>query len=184
MKIISLFTSCARWRINKVTFIFLMCLAMPAFSQSSLKTVDRLKVAYIYNFAKFIDLSKNSDNVIYLCVAGDDELSQALKSLNGKLAKEKEIVVVQPVTIDEYKSCTIVFVSLSFSSKIEPIAKMLPFNQFLLVSDVRRAIDKGAHVALMSQDDRVDFDVNLAGLKMSNLKASSQMLKLARSVVR
>ena len=51
-------------------------------------------------------------------------------------------------------------------------------------SDGRHALDQGAHLALLFNDDRVEFDVNLLGLQKSNIRASSQMLKLARTVVR
>jgi len=34
---------------------------------------------------------------------------------------------------------------------------------------------------LASAEDRIEFDVNLAMLQRANLRASSQMLKLARS---
>jgi hypothetical protein len=54
----------------------------------------------------------------------------------------------------------------------------------LLISDGRQAIDQGAHLALLHNDDRVEFDVNLLNLQKSNIRASSQMLKLARVVVR
>jgi hypothetical protein len=39
-------------------------------------------------------------------------------------------------------------------------------------------------LALLHNDDRVEFDVNLLNLQKSNIRASSQMLKLARVVVR
>jgi hypothetical protein len=54
----------------------------------------------------------------------------------------------------------------------------------LLISDGRQAVDQGAHLALLHNDDRVEFDVNLLNLQKSNIRASSQMLKLARVVVR
>ena len=54
----------------------------------------------------------------------------------------------------------------------------------LLVSDARQAMDQGAHLSLIFNDDRVEFDVNLLNLQKSSIKASSQMLKLARVVIR
>jgi hypothetical protein len=54
----------------------------------------------------------------------------------------------------------------------------------LLISDDRLAVDQGAHLVLLHNDDRVEFEVNLHNLQKSNLRASSQMLKLARTVIR
>ena len=64
------------------------------------------------------------------------------------------------------------------------MARQLGNSQVLLVSDARQAMDLGAHLSLIFNEDRVEFDVNLLNLQTSNIKASSQMLKLARVVIR
>ncbi|MFY8193424.1 MAG: YfiR family protein, partial [Limnohabitans sp.] len=64
------------------------------------------------------------------------------------------------------------------------VVKQLGNAPVLLISDDRQAVDQGAHLGLLHNDDRVEFEVNLLSLQKSNLRASSQMLKLARTVVR
>lgn len=76
------------------------------------------------------------------------------------------------------------FVGDSDVRLLSTVARQLGGAQVLLVSDARQAMDQGAHLSLLFNDDRVEFDVNLLNLQKSNIKASSQMLKLARVVIR
>lgn len=76
------------------------------------------------------------------------------------------------------------FVGDSDVRLLSAVARQLGNSQVLLVSDARQAMDLGAHLSLIFNEDRVEFDVNLLNLQKSNIKASSQMLKLARVVIR
>lgn len=76
------------------------------------------------------------------------------------------------------------FVGDSDVRLLSTVARQLGNSQVLLVSDARQAMDLGAHLSLIFNEDRVEFDVNLLNLQKSNIKASSQMLKLARVVIR
>ena len=76
------------------------------------------------------------------------------------------------------------FIGESDARLLSAAARQLGNSQVLLVSDARQAMDLGAHLSLIFSDDRVEFDVNLLNLQKSNIKASSQMLKLARAVIR
>ncbi len=162
--------------------------SLTAYAQNAVQTVDRIKIAYVYNFAKFVDLPHPSENhqdkALRVCVSGRDELSAGMAALNRRMAQGREIVVRKDPSFEQLKDCAIVFVSESDARFLPAVARQMNGASFLLVSDARHALDQGAHLALMHQDDRVDFDVNLQSLQRSNLKASSQMLKLARVVLR
>ena len=161
-----------------------MCLAWPALAQTAGQTVDRIKAAYVYNFAKFVELPSADDKSIRLCVLGKDDLSGAMLSLNRRMAQGREIVVRKDVPLDQLKDCSMVFVSETDARQLPAVVRQLSGAPVLLVSDGRQAVDQGAHLALLFNDDRVEFDVNLLSLQKSNIRASSQMLKLARTVVR
>lgn len=161
-----------------------MGLTLPALAQSAGQTVDRIKTAYVYNFAKFVELPSTDDGLIRLCVLGKDDLSGAMLSLNRRMAQGREIVVSKDVTLDQLKDCSMVFVSEADSRQLPAVVRLLSGAPVLLVSDGRQAVDQGAHLALLFNDDRVEFDVNLLSLQKSKIHASSQMLKLARMVVR
>jgi hypothetical protein len=100
------------------------------------------------------------------------------------MAQGREIVVRKEVPLDQLKDCRMVCVSETDARQLPAVVRQLSGAPVLLVSDGRQAVDQGAHLALLFNDDRVEFDVNLLSLQKSNIRASSQMLKLARTVVR
>lgn len=159
------------------------CLAQPVAAQSPSPTVDRIKTAYVYNFAKFVEFSADEKN-IRMCVPGRDDLGGTMLSLNRRMAQGREILVRKEVPLEQLKDCHMVFVSETEARMLPSVVRQLGNAQVLLVSDGRQAVEQGAHLALIYNDDRVEFDVNLLSLQKSNIKASSQMLKLARLVVK
>ena len=155
-----------------------------AAAQPIAQTVDRIKAAYVFNFAKFVELPGADDKFIRVCVLGRDDLNGAMLSLNRRMAQGREIQVRKDVTLDQVKDCSMVFVGESDARLLPLLARQLGTSSVLLVSDARQAMDHGAHLSMVFNDDRVEFDVNLLNLQKSSIKASSQMLKLARVVVR
>jgi hypothetical protein len=93
-------------------------------------------------------------------------------------------MVRKEVPLDQLKDCSMVFVAEADVRLLPAVVRQLGTVPVLLVSDGRQAVDQGVHLALLHNDDRVEFDVSLVNLQKSNIKASSQMLKLARVVVR
>jgi hypothetical protein len=105
-------------------------------------------------------------------------------SLNRRAAQGREITVRKEVPLEQLRDCSMVFVAEVDARLLPTVVRQLGSVPVLLISDGRQAIDQGAHLALLHNDDRVEFDVNLLNLQKSNIRASSQMLKLARVVVR
>ncbi|MGV0961123.1 MAG: YfiR family protein [Limnohabitans sp.] len=159
-------------------------LALAVGAQPAAQTADRIKAAYVYNFAKFVEMTGTDDKSIRLCVLGKDDLNGAMLSLNRRMAQGREIVVRKDVPLDQIKDCAMAFVGENDARLLYAVARQVGNAQVLLVSDARQAMDLGAHLSLIFNDDRVEFDVNLLNLQKSNIKASSQMLKLARVVIR
>ncbi len=159
-------------------------LVLPALAQTSGQAVDRIKTAYLYNFAKFVELPLPDEKSIRVCIFGKDDLNGAMLSLNRRTAQGREITVRKEVPLDQLRDCSMVFVAEVDARLLPAVVRQLGSVPVLLISDGRQAVDQGAHLALLHNDDRVEFDVNLLNLQKSNIRASSQMLKLARVVVR
>ena len=171
---------CHLWVIGLI--VCLSCNLVAA--QPTGQTVDRIKAAYVFNFAKFVELPVSDEKILKMCVVGRDDLNGAMLSLNRRVAQGREIMVRKDVSVDQAKDCAMVFVGESDARLLPLLVRQLGSASVLLVSDARQAMDQGAHLSMVFNDDRVEFDVNLLNLQKSSIKASSQMLKLARVVVR
>lgn len=160
----------------------LVSVAVGAQAQSANSMAEyRVKAAYIYNFAKYVDWPGMESKEFRVCTAGRDDLGGALSALDRRSAQGREIQVRQNVAWDQLKDCQIIFVGDRDSKLLSSVVRQLLGTPVLIVSDNQQAVEAGAHIALASAEDRVEFDVNLANLQRANLKASSQMLKLART---
>jgi hypothetical protein len=141
----------------------------------------RVKAAYIFNFAKYVDWPVADSKQFQVCSAGRDDLGGALSALDNRLVQGRAIQVRQNVAMDQLKDCQIIFVGERDSKMLSSVVRQMLGTPVLIVTDNQQTVEAGAHIILASAEDRVEFDVNLATLQRSNLKASSQMLKLARN---
>ena len=179
---IHLLQSMARQLCRGTGLVFVAWTAFGVQAQSANSMAEyRVKAAYIYNFAKYVDWPGVESKDFRVCSAGRDDLGGALFALDRRLAQGREIQVRQNVALDQLKDCQIIFVGDRDNKLLASVVRQLGGAPVLIVSDNQQAVDAGAHIALASAEDRVEFDVNLANLQRANLKASSQMLKLART---
>ena len=156
--------------------------ALTAHAQSANSMAEfRVKAAYIFNFAKYVDWPVADSKQFQVCSAGRDDLGGALSALDNRLVQGRVIQVRQNVAMDQLKDCQIIFVGERDSKLLTSVVRQMLGTPVLIVSDNQQTVEAGAHIILASAEDRVEFDVNLATLQRSNLKASSQMLKLARN---
>ena len=61
-------------------------LALAVNAQPEAQTADRIKAAYVYNFAKFVEMTGADDKAIRLCVAPRKPLKY---QFNRRLAEQK-----------------------------------------------------------------------------------------------
>jgi hypothetical protein len=177
-----LLSTCARKACAGLFWALTAAGALPALAQSANTIAEyRVKAAYIYNFAKYVDWPGIESKELNVCTSARDDLGGALLALDRRSAQGREIQVRQNVAMDQLKGCQIIFVGERESKLLTSIVRQMWGTPVLIVSDNPQAVEAGAHITLASAEDRVEFDVNLATLQRSNLKASSQMLKLART---
>jgi hypothetical protein len=156
-------------------------LTSQAQSQGS-NTENRLKVAFVYNFAKYVEwVSSENKNYLAICLIGKEDLNGAFNALNGRSTQGKEIQVKRNITADQVKDCQIVYVPEAEAKLIPTVMKNTSTSSILVVTDAKAQADSVGHIHLDTVEDRIQFDVNLPLMQKSNLKASSEMLKLARS---
>jgi hypothetical protein len=144
----------------------------------------RLKVAFLFNFAKFVTWPEpefSAQPAINLCIAGESGLGDALNALKSKSAQGKEVVIKRDVKIEQLKNCHIAFIGESEKSRLPQVLAAVGTG-VLTVSDIAAFVDAGGIVGLVTADNKVGFDVNLEAAQSADLKLSAQLLKVARAV--
>lgn len=177
------------YRFNLRIYLLLSAILM-LFDQMSLAAAeaeaeaeDKLLLAYIYNLGKFIAWPSTvlaEDASINICFYGQTSFST--DSLNEKSIKNHPISTDQVARGGDLNHCHIVYIADSEHIYFRPILQKLQGKSILTISQSDNFIDAGGMVALVYSDQKLRFDIQKSVIDAANLKASSQILRLARKV--
>lgn len=146
----------------------------------------QVKAAMLYNLVKFVDWpQKSAGNDLApfkSCVIGKNPFGPALDSLNGKTVKGRKLLSVQLSRIDEISACQMLFISGSEKRKLAEILETAHRHNVLTISDIERFAASGGMIGLVDIEGKVRLEANLDAVRQTDLKISSQLLKLARIV--
>ena len=147
----------------------------------------QLKAAFLYNFVKFVewpaeDLA-DSDGIISLCVFGEDPFGPVLdKTIEGKTAKGKDLVIRRLTAVEEMRSCQVVFISSLAKDHPPELLNALDDSAVLTVGEMEGFTGMGGVANFVIDKDKVRFEINVDAADRAGLKISSKLLKLSRIV--
>lgn len=157
----------------------------PALADNGLSEYQ-VKAAFIYNFAKYLEWPAESfatkDAPIQLCLVGRDVFGAPLAAIEGRKAQGRELRVRRGVAGDEIRTCHIAFVTYTEERRVAALLAQAAGFPVLTMSDIEDFAQSGGAVGFVNADQRVQFEINLQTLQRSNLRLSSEVLKLARVV--
>jgi hypothetical protein len=147
-------------------------------------SVDELKAAYLFNFAKFVEWpAQAAGTPLRICVFGRDTLAAPLSALDGKEARGRTVRVLSSVTLDQATSCDLLFVTRSEERRLRTVLQQVAGRPVVTVSDIERFAAEGGAVEFVNSSGKLRFDINLDVLRQAGLKVSSQLLGVARTVM-
>ena len=164
-------------------------LAGAAVRPASAQRVDeyRLKAAVLYNLTKFVDWPADAfpsaKAPFVICVLGADPFGPVLEeSLAGRLVGSRAIVAKRIAEIEA--GCHVLFVSNSEIRRLPSIMDRLRDASVLTVGELSGFVDRGGVIGLVTEDDRVTFEINAAAAAHARLKISARLMALAASIRR
>ena len=116
---------------------------------SASTSLTLIKVAYLYNFAKFIEWPPEAlgeaHTSFVICMLGTDMTEGALPTLQGKSLKGKKVMVkyFARATDVQPEACRILFVSTSERDRIHRIITLLAKRPVLTVGDAKGFAQQG-----------------------------------------
>lgn len=148
---------------------------------------QQIKAGFVLNFARYVEWPEQAfagkEAPLILCVLGRDPFGGALSAIERRSVQGRELRVRRDVLAEDTRGCHVLFVSDSEARRLAPILRQVAGNPILTVSDIEGFTDAGGGIGMTHGDERLQFEVNLDALQQGRLKASSQLLKLARSVL-
>jgi hypothetical protein len=171
--------------------IVMIVLANPLIGAMSAERVDeyRVKAAFLYNFAKFIDWPpeafRSSGQPFGICVLGEDPFGHGLDDIvSGRTISGRSIVIRRISDAREADVCHILFVSSSLSKRSLSILAAEKMPGVLRVGECAKSASREAIILFTLDGGKVRFEIDLIAAERQNLRISSKLLTLASFVRR
>ena len=149
----------------------------------------RVKAAFLYNFAKFVEWPPqafpSASTPLAICVLGPNPFGRSLEeAVDGKIVDDRKLVVRQFADIRQVAGCHILFVSSPERKFLRAILADLRESGVLTVGETAGFTAEGGVITLQLEGDRVRFEINLDAAGRQKLLISSKLLSLARIVTK
>src|SRR6202008_4429438 len=139
-------------RCYKAGLILCLLLASAA-GQVQRADEDRVKAAYLYNFAKFVEWPSTSfsgsGSPMLICSIGDERLAEALQQTTyGKHAQGRSIEIKELAGVNDVKPCRILLIAFRDKERIAPILRSAQLANILAVGQSEEFIRLGGIINL------------------------------------
>lgn len=193
-----------RWFVQ--SFVILgWLLASDAYAES--QTVQykeyEVKAAFMYNFLKFVDwpgekMSRSGKQIV-IGIIGDDPFGPAVDVFKDKTVEDHSLVIkrfegLQRINemserdrqqkVEELKGCCLLFICSSEQMKIREIIDIVGKDGVLTVGDTGGFIESGGAINFFLEDNKIRFDISIPAVEKAGLKIRSQLLRLAKHVIK
>jgi hypothetical protein len=180
----------ARLRQHLVALVTAVAMvAMPSIAVPAQEANEQLlKVAFIYNFAKFTtwpdSVFADAKAPITFCVIGKHEFGNAFDSVQGKSVGGRTVVVKYLSAYRDKDDCQVVYVAPSEKARLLKIVSTSKEVHALTISDLDGFGESCGIIRMVrGTDDRIGFEINVKAAEESGLKLSSKLLNLAKRQV-
>ena len=152
-------------------------------------TVQAVKAAFMFNFAKFAswpqDTFATASSPVRLCIYKDSLSDEVTAPLSGKLLQDRPVKVIPVTDMRGVKECHVLYLAAHHAdaalARGRSILDELPV---LTISDAENFAQSLGHIGLFEENGRLRFQINLAAVEKSGLGLSSKLLNLAEIVDR
>jgi hypothetical protein len=166
-------------------FLFLLLGSSFDLIQSEVEEYEA-KAAFMYNFTKFVewDNSLNNTSTFNIGILGDSPIVGPLNELAAnKKINNKKINILKYHDASDIKTCHMLFIPENTSPEnIKKFLQAPSVKNALIISEQKGDLDLGSAINFLIVNNKIKFEVNLNSLNRSNIKASSQLLKLALNI--
>ncbi len=147
----------------------------------------QLKLAFLYNFAQFVDWPADSFRdpgaPLAICVAGDNPFEGEIgESLRGRTVKGHPLEIRKIQGGEDLRACQIIFVRAGEKKLIPSILASTRRANTLTVGEADGFAKRGGIINITRNENRLRFEVNLSVASQTHLKISSKLLALATIV--
>lgn len=164
-------------------------ITFPCYAGSPSASEYQIKSVFLYNFVNFIywpeSAFENDTSPFNLCVFGKNPFGAFLKvTTENQKAGKHPIKLHYLDRASQIHTCHILYISNNQQAQVIQILRLTKKYPMLTVSDVDNFIPLGGMVNFFKISNKVRLAMNPNAIRKADLKASANLLKLAKIVKR
>jgi hypothetical protein len=146
-----------------------------------------IKAGYVYNFAKLVEwpgAAARNGQPIVIGVLGNDAFAAVLERVVAGKQIENRSFEVRRLKNRDFRACgcQILFVAAAETARMDDIVQFQNTASVLTIAEAPDFANRGGVIALVLEDSKVRFIVNVDAAAQASLTISSRLLALAKIV--
>jgi hypothetical protein len=178
--------ACRARRLVLVTLVMLLwgLIPHPCRGENDLAVEYGVKAAYLVKFPKYIEWSvpQGGHDELVIGIMGDPEMWQAATLLAEKRGN-RTLKLRRVIRVEDMEGCRLVFIGVSEKGRLGQIVESAERYHVLTVSDIRRFVHAGGGIGFVNRGKTIRFEVNNRAARAAGATISSNLLRLADTVV-
>ncbi|MDH3503887.1 MAG: YfiR family protein [Nitrospirota bacterium] len=173
----------------KCAFLLVMTLAFghPNLSQADSPGEYQVKAAFLYHFTQFIEWPQShftpDDGPLQLCVVEPDPFGSILDTmLNGKSVGAHGFLIKHNPSTSELGHCHVLFLPKAHGSLKATLRASFAHTNVLTVGEDESFLEEGGMIQFFFENQKIRFAINSEAVKLTQLKVSAKLLRLAKIV--
>ena len=147
----------------------------------------QVKAVFLFNFSRFVEWPSSAfpapDAPFVIGVLGHDPFGSELDAATrGETVNGRPLVVRRLRDVGEAADCQILFMHRSEAARMNEVLATLDRRSTLTVSDLEEAGQRGAMIALVTENNRIRLRVNVGSVRAAHLTISSKLLRSAEII--
>ncbi|HEV2272655.1 MAG TPA: YfiR family protein [Acidobacteriaceae bacterium] len=146
-----------------------------------------MKAAYLLNFGRFLrhtTLPDHSPSSFDLCILGQDPIGHSIDDIAANETINNLPVHIRRLPdVTDARACAIVLINAKDGDELREDLALLSGSDALTVSDAPDFLDRGGMIQFVLIQNHVRFAVNLNAVNRAHLALSSELLRVASSVI-
>jgi hypothetical protein len=147
----------------------------------------KIKAVFLFNFSQFVTWPTNAfpetQTPLVIGVLGEDPFGTYLdETVRGEEVDKHPLVIQHYRRAEEIKTCHILFISQSETSRLDQILPSLKGRSILTVSDAEGFAQQGGMIRFVTEKGRIRLRINPEAAKAASLTISSKLLRPAEIV--
>lgn len=136
---------------------------------------------FIYSFTRYIQWPEAYNQGDFeILVLGETPLLNELQSMaKNKKIGDRIIIITKINTSSEIRKCNMLFLPVEQSSKYNEVLQKIGAQSILVMTEQPGLGSQGSCINFITKDGKLAFELNQSALTKQNLKASSEITRLA-----